>query len=59
MGTTRREHCGVRDEFRGCDMIIKWGLLYNLFADRLLGFNVFPQSVYDLRKFFSFRVPLQ
>ncbi|KAF9790927.1 hypothetical protein BJ322DRAFT_417052 [Thelephora terrestris] len=24
-----------------------WGLLYNLYADRLLGFNMFPQSVYD------------
>ncbi|KAF9653386.1 DUF1793-domain-containing protein [Thelephora ganbajun] len=24
-----------------------WGLLYNLYADRLLGFNMFPQSVYE------------
>jgi len=24
-----------------------WGLLYNLYADRLLGFNMFPQTVYE------------
>ena len=29
---------------------IRWGLLYNLYADRLLGFNMFPQSVYDIRE---------
>lgn len=33
-------------------MICKsWGLSYNLYADKLLGTNVFPQSIYDLRKF--------
>ncbi|PSS35457.1 hypothetical protein PHLCEN_2v1612 [Hermanssonia centrifuga] len=25
-----------------------WGLSYNMFADKLLGTNVFPQSVYDM-----------
>ena len=30
---------------------IRWGLLYNLYADRLLGFNMFPQSVYETREF--------
>lgn len=27
-----------------------WGLSYNLYADKLLGTNVFPESVYDMRK---------
>lgn len=41
-----------------------WGLLYNLFADRLLGFNMFPQSVYDTqtkwyaKKLADFGIPL-
>ncbi|EGO02196.1 hypothetical protein SERLA73DRAFT_104578 [Serpula lacrymans var. lacrymans S7.3] len=26
-----------------------WGLSYNLYADKLLGTNVFPQSVYDMQ----------
>ncbi|KAJ7062370.1 hypothetical protein C8F01DRAFT_129221 [Mycena amicta] len=26
-----------------------WGLSYNLFADRLLKLNIFPQSVYDMQ----------
>jgi len=26
-----------------------WGLTYNLFADKLLGLNVFPESVYALQ----------
>ncbi|THG97612.1 hypothetical protein EW026_g4419 [Hermanssonia centrifuga] len=26
-----------------------WGLSYNMFADKLLGTNVFPQSVYDMQ----------
>jgi Domain of unknown function (DUF1793)/Domain of unknown function (DUF4965) len=26
-----------------------WGLAYNLYADKLLGFNLFPQSVYDMQ----------
>ncbi|KZV67101.1 DUF1793-domain-containing protein [Peniophora sp. CONT] len=26
-----------------------WGLAYNLYADKLLGFNLFPQSIYDLQ----------
>jgi len=33
------------------DVNIRWGLLYNLYADRLLGFNMFPQSVYETREF--------
>ena len=28
-----------------------WGLAYNLYADKLLGTNVFPQSIFDLRQF--------
>ena len=27
-----------------------WGLAYNLLADKLLGTNVFPQSIFDLRQ---------
>lgn len=30
--------------------VFSWGLSYNLYADKLLGTNVFPQSVYDMRK---------
>ncbi|KIM20840.1 hypothetical protein M408DRAFT_119277 [Serendipita vermifera MAFF 305830] len=26
-----------------------WGLTYNLYAEKLLGFNLFPQSVYDMQ----------
>ncbi|KAK7060514.1 hypothetical protein VNI00_001279 [Paramarasmius palmivorus] len=26
-----------------------WGLSYNLYADKLLGLNLFPQSVYDMQ----------
>ncbi|KAG2028249.1 hypothetical protein BDR03DRAFT_883605, partial [Suillus americanus] len=26
-----------------------WGLSYNLYADRLLGTNVFPESIYDMQ----------
>ena len=36
------------------DCIVRWGLLYNLYADRLLGFNMFPQSVYDTREHHPF-----
>lgn len=53
MGTTRREYRrggGIRDDLRGPDATIRWGLLYNLYADRLLGFDMFPQSVYDTRE---------
>ncbi|KAI0068780.1 DUF1793-domain-containing protein [Artomyces pyxidatus] len=41
-----------------------WGLAYNLFADRLLGTNLFPQSIYDIEAAWyatvadSFGVPL-
>ncbi|TCD60187.1 hypothetical protein EIP91_010601 [Steccherinum ochraceum] len=41
-----------------------WGLSYNLFADKLLGTNVFPQSVFDMQTSWystvanSFGVPL-
>ena len=31
-------------------VIVRWGLLYNLYADRLLGFNMFPQAVYETRE---------
>lgn len=30
--------------------VSSWGLSYNMYADKLLGTNVFPQSVYDMRK---------
>lgn len=36
------------------DPYVRWGLLYNLYADKLLGFNMFPQSVYDIRKYIPF-----
>lgn len=26
-----------------------WGLSYNLYGEKLLGFNLFPQSVFDTR----------
>jgi hypothetical protein len=29
-----------------------WGLSYNLYSEKLIGINVFPQSVYDTRVFF-------
>ncbi|KAI0081700.1 DUF1793-domain-containing protein [Panus rudis PR-1116 ss-1] len=41
-----------------------WGLSYNLYADKLLGLNLFPQSVYDMQTAWyptvanSFGVPL-
>ncbi|KAI0683606.1 DUF1793-domain-containing protein [Cytidiella melzeri] len=41
-----------------------WGLSYNMYADKLLGANVFPQSVYDMQTAWyssvanSFGVPL-
>ena len=28
-----------------------WGIAYNLYADKLLGTNVFPSSVYDMRTY--------
>jgi len=39
-----------RGDLHGPHAITKsWGLLYNLYADQLLGFNMFPQSVYDIQ----------
>ncbi|KAL1722415.1 hypothetical protein EV715DRAFT_270417 [Schizophyllum commune] len=41
-----------------------WGLTYNLYADKLLGFNLFPSSIYDQQSTFyqkhsnTFGVPL-
>ncbi|KAL1706445.1 hypothetical protein EV121DRAFT_278880 [Schizophyllum commune] len=36
-----------------------WGLTYNLYADKLLGFNLFPSSIYDQRLcFHTYGVPL-
>ena len=32
-----------------------WGLAYNLYADKLLSTNVFPQSIFDLRGYLSFK----
>ena len=34
---------------------IRWGLLYNLYTDRLLGFNMFPPFVYETREFLCTR----
>lgn len=31
-------------------LYLSWGLSYNMYADKLLQANVFPQSVYDMRK---------
>ena len=54
MGTTRREyHAGKHGGPHDSEITIRWGLLYNLYADRLLGFNMFPQSVYETREFVS------
>lgn len=30
---------------------VRWGLSYNLYGDKLLGLNLFPQSVYQMREF--------
>ncbi|KAI0036801.1 hypothetical protein K488DRAFT_81789 [Vararia minispora EC-137] len=41
-----------------------WGLAYNLYADKLLGFNLFPQSIYTMQAswyqtvYTNFGVPL-
>ena len=52
MGTTHRKHRAEEcDNFLNSDVAIRWSLLYNLYADRLLGFNMFPQSVYEIREF--------
>ncbi|KIP02118.1 hypothetical protein PHLGIDRAFT_112413 [Phlebiopsis gigantea 11061_1 CR5-6] len=46
------------------DMDSTWGLSYNLFGDKLLGLNLFPQSVYEMQTAWysthanSFGVPL-
>ena len=54
MGTTHRTcSWGNYDDPRDSDITVRWGLLYNLYADRLLGFNMFPQSVYETREFSS------
>lgn len=31
-------------------ILSSWGLSYNLYADKLLKLNVFPDSVYQMRK---------
>ena len=54
MGTTHRTCRLVNyDDPHDSDVTARWGLLYNLYADRLLGFNMFPQSVYETREFSS------
>jgi hypothetical protein len=45
-------------DFHGFDVTVRWSLLYNLYADRLLGLNVFPPSVYQTREFFCARTVL-
>lgn len=35
-------------------LIVSWGLTYNLFADKLLKLNLFPNSIYTMRSFFYF-----
>ena len=50
-GTTHRKYHGEEcGDPHDSDAAIRWGLLYNLYADRLLGFNMFPQSVYETRE---------
>lgn len=39
--TTLAEPCSYK--------FYSWGLSYNLYADRLLGLDLFPQSVYDMQ----------
>lgn len=31
-------------------MLLSWGLTYNLYADKLLKLNLFPASIYTMRK---------
>ena len=35
-----------------------WGIAYNLYADKLLGTNIFPSSVYDMRTYLILFAPL-
>ena len=51
--THRKCRVAKHGDRHGSDAAIRWGLLYNLYADRLLGFNMFPQSVYETREFSS------
>jgi len=51
MGTIHREYpAGNVGVLAILIQLPRWGLLYNLYADRLLGFNMFPQSVYETRE---------
>jgi hypothetical protein len=59
MGITHRKcHRDEPGYLRGSDVTARWGLLYNLYPDRLLGFNMFPQSVYETREFFLVHIVL-
>lgn len=31
-----------------------WGLSYNLYGDKLLNLNLFPQSVYQMREYHNY-----
>ena len=54
-GTIHRKYRGEeRDNPHDSDVFTRWGLLYSLYADRLLEFNMFPQSVYETREFVMF-----
>lgn len=32
------------------DLVCSWGITYNLWADQLLGTNLVPSSVYEMRE---------
>jgi hypothetical protein len=36
-----------------------WGLMYNLYADKLLGTNVFPAAMYQMRRSIQIRLQPQ
>ena len=50
MEMTARKSLVLRTSCGDTMMVYSWGLSYNLYADKLLGTNVFPNSVYEMRE---------
>lgn len=52
---TRRGQCGsVVFRMVADGVLYSWGIAYNLYADQLLGTNLVPSSVYDMRACYCF-----